>query len=64
MSIRMIAKMVNMHKETVGQILHDQLNTRKVCAKKVPKDLNQEQMTTGKTFALTSWNDRRTVECA
>jgi predicted nucleotidyltransferase len=39
----MIAEMVNMVKETVRQILHDQLNMRKVSAKMVPKNLNQEQ---------------------
>jgi hypothetical protein len=39
----MIAKMVNMDKETVRQILHDQVNMRKVCAKMVPKNLTQEQ---------------------
>jgi hypothetical protein len=34
--------MVNMDKET-RQILHDQLNMKKVCAKMVPKNLTQEQ---------------------
>jgi hypothetical protein len=43
LSIRMIAEMVNMDKEMVRQILHDQLNMRKVCAKMVPKELTQEQ---------------------
>jgi hypothetical protein len=43
LSIRMIAEMVNMDKEMVRQILHDQLNMRKVCAKMVPKNLTQEQ---------------------
>jgi hypothetical protein len=32
-----------MDKETVRQILHVQLNVRKVCAKMVPKNLTQEQ---------------------
>jgi transposase len=41
-SIRMIAEMVNMDKETVRQVLHDQLNMRKACAKMVPKKLTQE----------------------
>ncbi|XP_060833661.1 protein GVQW3-like [Rhopalosiphum padi] len=34
LSIRMIAEMVNINKETVRQILHDELNMTKVCAKK------------------------------
>jgi hypothetical protein len=39
----MIAKMVNMDKEIVRHILHDQLNMRNICAKMVPKYLTQEQ---------------------
>jgi hypothetical protein len=39
----MIAETVNMDKETVRQILHDQLNMRKICAKMVQKNLTQEQ---------------------
>jgi hypothetical protein len=38
----MTAEMANMNKETVRQILHDQLNIRKVCAKMVQKNLTQE----------------------
>jgi hypothetical protein len=40
--IRMIAKMVNMDKEMVRQILHDQLNVRKVCAKMIPKKTHSD----------------------
>ncbi|XP_064479996.1 protein GVQW3-like [Ornithodoros turicata] len=40
LSIQMIAEMVNLDKETVRQILHEQLNMRKVCAKLVPRNLN------------------------
>jgi hypothetical protein len=36
----MIAEMVNMDKETVRQILHDQLNMMQVCEKMVPKNLS------------------------
>lgn len=43
LSNRMIAEMVNIDKETVRQILHNQLNMTKVCAKMVPKNLSQEQ---------------------
>jgi hypothetical protein len=38
----MIAEMVNMDKQMVRHILHDQLNMRMVCAKMVPKNLTQE----------------------
>lgn len=43
LSIRMIGDMLNINKETVRQILHDELNMKKVCAKLVPKNLTQEQ---------------------
>jgi hypothetical protein len=43
LSIRMIAEMVNMNKETLRQIFLDKLNMRNACAKSVPKDLTQEQ---------------------
>jgi hypothetical protein len=43
LSIRMIAEMVNMDREMVRQILHDQMNMRKVCAKMVSRNLTQEQ---------------------
>jgi hypothetical protein len=33
----MIAEMANIDKETVRQILHDQLNMRKVCAENGPE---------------------------
>jgi ABC-type xylose transport system substrate-binding protein len=39
----MIAEMVSVDKEMVRQILQDQLNMRKICAKIVPKNLTQEQ---------------------
>jgi hypothetical protein len=42
LSFWMIAEMVNMNKQMVRQILHDQLNMRKVCAKMVLKNLTQE----------------------
>jgi transposase len=43
LSIPKIAEMVNINKETVRQILHDNLNMTKVCAKMVPKNLSLEQ---------------------
>jgi hypothetical protein len=57
LSIRMMAEMVNMDKETSRQILHNQLNMRTVCAKIVPKNLTQEQRENRRTFALASWNE-------
>jgi uncharacterized protein YjgD (DUF1641 family) len=39
----MIDDMINIGKELVRQILLDQLNMRKVCAKMVQKNLTQEQ---------------------
>jgi hypothetical protein len=54
---RRIAEMANMDKETARQILHDRLDMRKVYTKVVPKNLTQEQKTSGETFALTSWNE-------
>jgi hypothetical protein len=38
----MLAEMVNIYKEVVRQVLHDQLNMTKVCAKMVPRNHFQE----------------------
>jgi hypothetical protein len=43
LGIRMIAEMVNIDKETVKQVLHEDLNMTKVCAKMVPRLLTPEQ---------------------
>jgi transposase len=43
LSIRMIAEMVNIDKETVRHVLHEDLNMTKVCAKMVPRLLTPEQ---------------------
>jgi len=43
LSVKMVADMVNINRETVRQILHDKLNMKKVCAKMVPKNLSAEQ---------------------
>ena len=43
LSIRMIAEMTNCRKETVRQILGENLNMSKVCAKLVPKNLTADQ---------------------
>ena len=39
LSIRAISELTNINKESVRQILHDELSMKKVCAKVVPKSL-------------------------
>jgi hypothetical protein len=46
----MIAEIFNIAQETVRQILHDQLNMRKVYANVVPKNLTQENKDNGKNI--------------
>jgi len=41
--VRSIAEQVNIESETVRKILTEDLDTRKVCAKMVPKELTEEQ---------------------
>ncbi|GFS88083.1 protein GVQW3 [Trichonephila clavipes] len=48
LSIRAIAETVKIDKECVRQVLHDNLNMQKVCAKMVPKILTFEQQATRK----------------
>jgi DNA-directed RNA polymerase sigma subunit (sigma70/sigma32) len=43
LSIRMIAEEFNVDKETVRQILTENLKMKKVCAKMVPKNLSEDQ---------------------
>jgi predicted transcriptional regulator len=43
MTVRSIAEQVNIAKETVKEILTEDLDMRKVCAKMVPKELTKEQ---------------------
>jgi energy-converting hydrogenase A subunit M len=43
LSIRMISKELNVDKETVRQILTENLKMIKVCAKMVPKNLSKDQ---------------------
>ena len=43
LSIRAISELTNINKESVRQILHDDLGMKKVCAKVVPKILTPEQ---------------------
>jgi orotate phosphoribosyltransferase-like protein len=43
LSIGMIAEELNVDKETVRQILTENLKMKKVCAKMVPKNLSEDQ---------------------
>ena len=42
-SIRAIAELINIDKETVRQILHNNFNKKKVCSKMVPRLLTPDQ---------------------
>jgi len=43
LTVRSIAKQVNIDRETVRKILTEDLDMRKVCAKMIPKELTEEQ---------------------
>jgi len=43
LTVRSIAEQVNIDRETVRKILTEDLDMRKACAKKVPKELTKEQ---------------------
>jgi len=43
LTVRSITEQVNIDRETVTKILTEDLDMRKVCAKMVPKELNEEQ---------------------
>jgi len=43
LSIRAVAELINIDKETVRQILHNNFNMIKVCSKKVPRLFTPEQ---------------------
>jgi len=43
LSIRAIAELINIDKETVRQILHNNFNMKKVCSKMVPRLLTPDQ---------------------
>ena len=43
LSIRAVAESINIDKETVRQILHNNFNMKKVCSKMVPRLLTPEQ---------------------
>jgi len=43
LTVRSVAEQVNIDRETVREILTEDLDMRKVCAKMVPKELTEEQ---------------------
>jgi len=43
LTVRNIAEQVNIDRETVRKIVTEDLDMRKVCAKMVPQELNEEQ---------------------
>ena len=43
LAVRSIAEQLNIDRETVREILTEDLDIRKVCAKMVPKELTEEQ---------------------
>jgi predicted nuclease of restriction endonuclease-like RecB superfamily len=48
-ALKMMADELNINKETIHQILHEDLRKRKVCAKYVPRRLTDEQKQRGLT---------------
>jgi len=59
LTVRSIAKQVNIDRETVRKILTEDLDMRKVCAKMVPKELTKEQKQRRFTICqdLLEWQD-------
>ena len=43
LSIRAVAELINIDKETVRRILHNNFNMKKVCSKMVPRLLNKRK---------------------
>ncbi|XP_058810647.1 protein GVQW3-like [Phymastichus coffea] len=56
LSIRAIAESIGIDKECVRQILHENFNMRKVCAKLVPKILTFEQLEARKNICIDTLN--------
>ena len=52
LGVRAVADKVNLDRESVRQILREELNTRKVCTKMVPKVLSDEQKECRKELCL------------
>ena len=56
LTIRMISNTVGIDKESVRQILHDNFNMHKVCAKMVPKILSDDQKEIRKNLSTDALN--------
>jgi len=52
LTLRMISSELNLNRFTIHQILTQDLNMRKVCAKMVPKNLMTEQKVNGRDVCL------------
>jgi len=52
LGVRAVTEEVNLDRESVRQILREELNTRKVCVKMVPKLLSDEQKECRKELGL------------
>jgi len=60
LTVRSIAEHVNINRETVKNILTEDLDMRKVCAKMVPKELTEEQNKEESQFAKIFWKGKMT----
>jgi hypothetical protein len=67
LSIRAVAELANIDKESVQQILHEHFNTKKVCLKMVPRILTPEQKETRMNILQNIENDpdfvRNVITC-
>ena len=59
LKLRMIRSELNLNRFTIHQILTQDLNMRKVCAKMVPKNLTTEQKANGGMCVLIFWTALR-----
>jgi len=59
LGVQTVAEEVNLDRESVRQILQEELNMRKVCAKMVPKLLSDEQKERHKELFWTFCNELR-----
>ena len=60
LTVRRIAEQVNIDRETVRNILTEDLDMRKVCAKMVPKVLTEEQKQRRVTICQAFWRRKMT----
>jgi len=55
-SVKSIAEQLGISREQVGSIIHEDLDTRKLSAKWVPKYLNADQKVSGASRLINIWN--------